>query len=145
MFGYRIEENFDFAKEQRRTRLMWVMGTGLCLLIVCYFIHPFSMAIFQGYFLTSLSYGDSFYVQRKDRLHEPRLWKAILATLPLHVTFLIAIAVLDKSLPSFFPKIIVWIPILSVAFGIEDLLFDGIVRRFSPSDPTQILDVKPIY
>jgi hypothetical protein len=96
------------------------------------------MAIFQGYFLTSLSYGDSFYVQRKDRLHEPRLWRATLATLPLHGAVLIVIVVLDKSLPSVFPKIIVWIPILSVVFGIEDLLFDGIVRRLSPSSPTQV-------
>jgi len=143
MFGYRIEENFDIAKEQRRDRLMWAMGAGLCLLIVCYFIHPFSMAIFQGYFLTSLSYGDSFYVQRKDRLHEPRLWRAILATLPLHGAVLIAIVVLDKSLPSVFPKIIVWIPILSVVFGIEDLLFDSIVRRVSPSTPTEVLDPRP--
>lgn len=144
MFGYRIEENFDLAKEQRRDRLMWVMGTGLCLLILTYFIRPFSMAIFQGYLLTSVVYGDNFYVMRKDKLREPWLWKAILATIPLHVFFIIVIIELDKSLPSLFPRIIVWLPSLTLAFAFENLLFDGIVHRFCPSNAASAVDVQQV-
>ena len=144
MFGYRIEENFDLAKEQRRDRLMWIMGTGLCLLLVAYFIHPFPMAIFQGYFLTALVYGDSFYVLRKDRLREPWLQKAILVTMPVHLIFLTAIIGLDKALPSLFTKIIVWIPVLTLAFGVEDLLFDGIVDRLCPSNAANAADVRQV-
>jgi hypothetical protein len=144
MFGYPIEANFDLAREERRDRLMWVMGTVLCLLIITYFIHPFSMAIFQGYFLTSLVYGDSFYVVRKDKLKELWIWWAILATIPLHVFFIIAIVGLDKTLPSIFPKIIVWIPALTLVFGVEDLLFDGIVDRFCPSIAAKTVGVSQV-
>jgi len=144
MFGYRIEENFDLAKEQRRSRLMWGMGTVLTLLIVTYFIHPFSVAIFQGYFLTALVYGDCFYVLRKDKLKELWLWRAILATIPLHVFFITVIVGLDKALPSFFPKIIVWIPALTLVFGVEDLLFDEIVDRFCPSNAAKPVGVSQI-
>ena len=143
MFGYRIEEDFDLAKEQRRDRLIWVVGGGgFCLLVVSLVIH-LPMAILQGYFLTLLSYGDSFYVRRKDKLSEPWLWKAILATLPLHVIFLIALIGLDRAFPDFFSKIIVWFPILFVCFGIEGVLFDGIVNRMSSSDTAQPVNAKP--
>ncbi len=130
MFGYRVEENFDLAKEQRRGRLMWVNGGGLCLLFACYFLHPFSVAIFQGYFLTSLCYGDSFYVKRRDELGKQWVWKAILATIPLHVLFLAGIVWSDWAFPNFFPKIIICSPILIVTFGIEAVLFNQIVNRF---------------
>ena len=145
MFGYRIEQDFDLAKEQRRDRLIWLVGGGgFCLLIAPSVIHPFPVAILQGFFLTSLSYGDSFYVRRKDKLSEPWLWKAIVATVPLHVIFLIAIIGLDKTIPHVFSKIIVWFPILFVCFGIEGVLFDGIVGRMSPSDAAQPVNAKPI-
>jgi hypothetical protein len=145
MFGYRIEKNFDLAKEERRNRLIWVMGTGLCLLlIVAFFIHPFPMAIFQGYFLTALVYGDSFYVIRKDKLKEPWLWKAMFATIPIHAFFIIAILGLDRALPSIFLKIVVWIPSLTLVFGIEDVLFDGIVDRFCPSNTAKTLGVSQV-
>jgi hypothetical protein len=132
LFGYRVEENFDLTLEQRRGRLMWVNGGGIGVLGVLYVIHPFSAAIFQGYFLTSLYYGDNFYVRRRDNLAKPWLWKAILATIPLHVLLLLVIVWLDWTFPNFFPKIVVSIPILFVTFGIESVLFDRIVDRFSP-------------
>ncbi|SRR6266852_3823483 len=144
MFGYRVEENFDLAKEQRRDRLHWVIGGGLSLLFLCYFIRPFSAAIFQGYFLTSLCYGDSFYVQRMDNLGKLWLWKAILATIPLHVLFLAGIVWSDWAFPNFFPKVIVCAPILFVAFGIEAVLFDQIVNRFSPSKASQSVDARQV-
>ncbi len=109
------------------------MWWGLSLLIAYYFIHPFSMAIYQGYFLSSLFYGDSFYVQRKDKLSEPWLWKAFLVSAPVHVIILVAIVELDRTFPHFFPEIVVWIPVLAAVFGIEAVLFDNIADRFSPS------------
>jgi hypothetical protein len=144
MFGYRVEENFDLAKEQRRDRLWWVAVAGICLLCVLYVIHPFSAAILQGYFLTSMCYGDSFYVQRKDNLGNPWLWKAIFATIPLHLLLLLGIVWLDWAFPNFFPKVLVCGPILIVTFGIEGVLFDWIVGRFSPSNPAQQVDTRPV-
>lgn len=137
MFGYRVKEDFDHAKEQRRDRFMLVAGAGLCLLIVYWLIHPFSVAVFQVYFLTSLSYGEGFYVQRKDNFGESWLWKGILLTLPLHALFLAGIVGLDKALPSLFTPVIVYIPVLTVAFVIESALFDRIVDRFRRSPVPQ--------
>jgi|HubBroStandDraft_2_1064218.scaffolds.fasta_scaffold13146_3 hypothetical protein len=140
MFGYPLEANFDLAKEQRRSRLFWASGVGLCLLIVWFFIRPFSVLIFQGYFLTSLSYGDSFYVSRKNYFHEFWLWKAALSTVPLHILFLIAIVGLDWALSDSFTKPLVYVPLLGVAFAIESLLFDRIADRFGgPPAPQQSL------
>jgi hypothetical protein len=140
MFGYRIEENFDLAKEQRRDCLHWGVGGGIGLLCVLYIIHPFSAAFFQGYFLTSMCYGDSFYVQRRDNLGKLWLWKAMLATIPLHLLLLLGIVWLDWAFPNVFPKIIVCAPILFFTFGVEAVLFDQIVGRFSPSEAPQPVD-----
>lgn len=137
MFGYPIENNFDLAKDQRRDRLWWVIGSGLCLLFVLYVIHTFSAAIFQGYFLTSLCYGDSFYVQRRASLANLWLWRAIFATIPLHILLLLGIVWLDWIFPDFFPKVLVCGPILVVTFALEAVAFDSIVNRFSPANPTQ--------
>ena len=130
MFGYRVEENFDLAKEQRLGRLHWFIGGGLCFLFICYLIHPFSAAIFQGYCLTLFSYGDSFYVRKSDNLGQIWLWKAMLATIPLHILFIVAIVWLDWAFPSFFPKVLVCGPILIAAFAIESVWFDSIVSWF---------------
>jgi uncharacterized membrane protein HdeD (DUF308 family) len=142
MFGYRVEENFDLAKEQRRDLLWWwVVVPGICLLCALYIIHPFSAAILQGYFLTSMSYGDSFYVQRRDSLGKPWLWKAIFATIPPHLLVLLGIVWLDWPFPDFFPKVLVSGPILVVTFGVEEVLFDWIVDRFSPLKPSRPVEV----
>ena len=130
MFGYRLEENFDLAKEERRSRLMWVLGAGITLLIVVYVIHPFSMSIFQAYFLTSLFYGDSLYVRRRDKLTEAWLWKAFFASVPLHALILMGILGLDKAFPSVFNKVVVFIPLLTLVFGVEGILFDEIASHF---------------
>jgi hypothetical protein len=140
MFGNRAAGNFDIGKQQRRNRLMWVNGGGIGLLCLLYVVHPFSAAIFQGYFLTSMCYGDSFYVQRRDDLSKTWLWKAIFATIPLHLLLLLAIVWLDRAFPNFFPQIIVSAPILFVIFGIEDVLFDQIVARCSPPKVEQPMD-----
>jgi hypothetical protein len=145
MFGYRIEENFDLAKEQRRDRLWWwVVVPGICLVCALYVIHAIPAAILQGYFLTSMSYGDSFYVQRRDNLGKPWLWKAILATIPLHLLFLLGIVWLDWTFPDFFPKVLVCGPILVATFGVEDVLFDKIVDRFSPPTLAKQLDARQV-
>jgi hypothetical protein len=144
MFGYRIEGDFDIGKEQRRNRLMWVNGGAIGLLCLLYVIHPFSAAIFQGYFLTSLCYGDSFYVRRRDDLRKPWLWKAIFATIPLHLLLLLAIVWLDQVFPNVFPKVVVSAPILFVTFGVEAVLFDQIVARCNPPEAPQPMDASPV-
>ena len=140
MFGNRAAGNFDIGKQQRRNRLMWVNGGGIGLLCLLYVVHPFSAAIFQGYFLTSMCYGDSFHVQRRDDLSKTWLWNAIFATIPLHLLLLLAIVWLDRAFPNVFPQIIVSAPILFVIFGIEDVLFDQIVARCSPPKVEQPMD-----
>jgi hypothetical protein len=144
MFGNRAAGDFDIGKQQRRNRLMWVNGGGIGLLCLLYAIHPFSAAVFQGYFLTTLCYGDSFYVQRRDDLGTPWMWKAIFTTIPVHVLLLLAIVWLDRAFPNVFPRIIVSAPILFVTFGIEDVLFDQIVARCSPPKVEQPMDAGPI-
>ena len=140
MFGYRIEGDFDIAKEQRLNRLMWVNGGGIGLLGLLYVLHPFSAAIFQGYFITSLCYGDSFYVRRRGDLGKRWLWKAIFATIPLHLLLLLAIVWLDRAFLNVFPKTIVSVPILFVTFGVEAVLFEQIVARCRPPEATQPMD-----
>jgi len=37
--------------------------------------------VFIAYSLTVWSYGDSFYVKRRDKIGEPWLWKSVIATI----------------------------------------------------------------
>jgi hypothetical protein len=144
LFGYRTEENFDFAKEQRRDRFKWVVGGGLFLQLVFYFIHPFSAVITQAYLITFMSYGDSFYVRRRDDLAKDWLWKAIIATVPLHLLFLGVIVLSDGAFPNLVPKPLFYFPALLLTFGIEAVLFDCIVDRFRPACAVQPVDVKQL-
>ena len=130
MFGYSIETDFDLAKEQRRDRLMWSLTGSLCLLGVLFLIHPFSRMVFIAYSLTVLSYGDSFYVRRRDRIGEPWFWKSVLATIPLHLLFLGGIALLILAGPGFARAAISSLTLVVICFACESVLFDSIADRF---------------
>ena len=133
MFGQQLEPDFDLGKEHRRNRLWLVLVVGLCLLGALFLFHPFSRIVFMAYSLTLLTYGDSFYVSRSGRLSERWLWKAILATLPLHLLVLFGIGWLTWVLPSFARTAISSVAFVAFCFACESVLFDRIADRFEPS------------
>ena len=135
LFGYGVEQDFDPGKEQRRGRLWWPFLGGIALCLIYLFTgRPFATEVFQGWVATSLFYGENFYVQRRSDLGSPWLWKAILASLPLHFLYLVGLFWLDAVLPRIMTKAIVFIPFLVIVFGIESILIDGIIDRFKPRD-----------
>lgn len=133
MFGYRVEPDFNLGREQRRDRLWWVMVAGLCVLGVFFLIHPFSRMVFIAYSLTFLSYGNCFYVKRNDKVGEKWLWKAVLATLPLHFLILGGIGWVIWTLPGFAKTAISSVAFVAICFAVESELFDSIAGRFEPS------------
>jgi hypothetical protein len=130
MFGYRVEADFDPSLEKRRSRFIWACGIGLCSLIVGYFIRPFEASVFQCYFITCLSYGDTFYVRRAASLRETWLWRTALATIPIHLLLLATIIAADRAFPTFVPKPTFYIPALTVMFAIEATVFDRLATFF---------------
>src|ERR1700728_3850897 len=86
---YRIEPDFDLAKEQRRDRVGWAMWGGVVLAGVYLFLGGrFGVEAFQGAIATSLFYGSSFYVDRRNALGKLWLWEVIFATAPIHIAYL---------------------------------------------------------
>jgi len=138
-FGYPIEPNFDLGKEQRRNRLSWPFfgGTALCLLYL-FTGRPFATEVFQGFVATSLFYGEKFYVQRRSAFGKLWLWKAFLATLPVHMLYLAAIFGLDRSYPQVMTKAVVFIPVLAIGFAVESIWMERLIDRFKPAttEPT---------
>ncbi len=133
-FGYPVEPNFDLAKEQRWNRAGWVLLGGAVLSIVYDFSGgPFGVRVFQAWIATSLCYGASVYVKRRKDLSKWWLWKGILATVPLHLAYLIALFWLDAAFPQVMNKAVAFIPILAIAYAIESNFVDWIVDRFEPS------------
>ena len=130
LFGYRIEPDFDLAKEQRRDRVGWVMYGGIALAGGYLFSGGrFATEVFQGVIATSLFYGASFYVDRRNVLRKLWLWEIIFATVPLHVAYLAILFWSDVRFPDVMTKAIVFIPVLSFCFVIESALVDWIAAR----------------
>jgi hypothetical protein len=141
LFGYRLEPDFDVAKEQRRDRWTWAFFGGLAL---CYLylwsgaFHgwtepPFLIEILQGWIATSLFYGDNFYIRRGGDLRKPWLWKAVIAVTPIHVLYLAAIFWSDRAFPQVMRKIIVFLPVLALGFAIESIKMQRLIDHFKPA------------
>ena len=140
LFGQRIEPDFDLAKEQRGDRVWWVIYGGLALSIVYDFSGgPFSTEVLQGMFATVFPYGISFYVnQKNNQLGRLWLWKAVLASLPVHILYLMGVFWSDKEFPEFMTKVVVFLPVLAVGAAIESIfLFDRIANYFKPRGDSQ--------
>ena len=133
LFGYRIEPDFDLAKEKRRDRVGWllIVATVSCILYDALGGH-LQLQWFQGAFATILCYGDSFYAARRADLRSPWLWKTILASLPLHVIYLAALFSLDKMFPGVMKIYGVFMLVIIIAFAIEANLIDRIADHFKP-------------
>ena len=137
LFGYQIEPDFDEAKEDRGSRAsMFLVGGGLVAIVYLFLGFPFATQVFQGLFATILPYGSSFYVDRQTNLRRLWVWKAILATLPIHTVYLVVIFYSDAKLPGLMMKAAVFIPVLALGFALESgLVFDRIVKHFGPREP----------
>ena len=136
MFGYRVEPDFDIAKEQRRDRLKLALIGGFVLCVLYLFSgEPHATQLFQGFVATGLIYGEDFYVQRKNDLDKLWLWKAIIATVPLHTLYLATVVWSDSRFPSFMTKSMFFLPLLLVGFAFESVLIERIVGHFKPPTP----------
>ena len=142
MFGYPIGPDFDPAKEQRRTRLGWVLVGGTVLCVVYLFSGwPHAVELFQAFIATGLCYGAGFYVDRRNDLDKPWVWKVVFASVPLHAAYLAILFWSNKAFPSVMTKAVVFIPVLAVAFGIESILINWMADGFKPSSPEQVVSV----
>lgn len=131
MFGYRLEPDFDLAKEQRRDRVGWILIGGT--LIALFFSGNLRAELAQAYFSTVLCYGANFYVNRKDHIGKLWLWKAVFLSVPLHILYLATVFWSDKQFPNVMTKAIVFVPLLAVGFAIESVLIDRIAEHLKPS------------
>ena len=131
LFGYRIEPDFDLARENRATRIGHVLiGAVAICCVYDLFGGGFSRQVFQGTVATILSYGTSFYAERKSDICGPAFWKALVATLPIHVLCLVAIFYFDKIFPPRRIRGDLFIPVL--VFGIESaFIFERIIAYFA--------------
>jgi hypothetical protein len=137
-----MEPESGLDKDQRRVQLKWFLVGGFILCLIYMFSgRPYEVEVFQTFLASGLCYGDGFYVVRGNDLRKPWLWKAILATVPLHVAYLMVLFWSDKAFPSVMTKALAFVPILALAFAIESIAFDWIVDRFKPSDAEQVVSV----
>jgi hypothetical protein len=134
LFGYGIEPNFDLSKERRKDRVGWllIVGTGLCILYDA-FGGRFGVQSFQGTLATVLLYGDSFYANRRGDLKATWLWKAVIASIPVHLIYLASLFWCDNAIPGLMMKAIVFIPVIALLFVIESSLVDRIANYFKPA------------
>jgi hypothetical protein len=134
LFGYGVEQDFDLGIEQRRDRLGWLLFGGTALCIAYSFTgRPFDTEIFQGWIATSLFYGDTFYVRRRQALSKLWLWKSILMTVPIHALYLAGIFWLDRAIPQLMTKVAFFLPVIAVGFAIESIVLQPLIDRFKPS------------
>jgi hypothetical protein len=144
LFGNRIEPEFDIAKEQRQG---WIGRVIIGVAILCcaydFFGFPFGVEVLQGCIATVVCYGHILYVEQRGHLRDLWLWKAILASVPLHALYLAALFWSDKMFPEVMTKAIVFTPVLILGLGIEYLLIQAIMSRFRPSGIQQAAGPMP--
>jgi hypothetical protein len=146
LFGYQVEPGFDLEQEQRRDRLNWpFIGGGIVWLVYLFAGGSYAVELFQGLVATILFYGDAFYVRRAKDLDMQWLWKAIVATLPLHALYLGGIFWFDKMFPTVMHKGIIFLPILALGFAIESILVQRLVDAFDSAvnHPAKITEGEP--
>src|SRR5262245_61737722 len=135
LFGYRIDPEFDLPKEQRNDRIGWLLYAAVAICGVYLFLGGrFAVDVLQVAIVTILCYGANFYANRRSDLNKLWLWKAVVATVPLHCTYLALLIWSDKVVPQAMTKALVFMPVLLVGFAIESLLIEQIVAYFERRD-----------
>ena len=135
LFGYAVEPDFDLGIEQRRDRLGWLfLGGGALCIVYSLTGGPFDTEVVQAWIATSLFYGDTFYVRRRQALSKLWLWKSILMTVLIHALYLSAIFWLDRAIPQLMTKVVIFLPVVAVGFAIESIMLQPLIDRFKPSE-----------
>jgi hypothetical protein len=123
-------QDLDLDKEQRRERLTWiVLGIGAMLLVIGgFFLSERSeIRVLHAYLLTIITYGILLYVDNFANLKKFWLWRAVLATIPLHLVCVSILFWWDARVPtsSGFANLgRVWLFV-----AVEVLAFSAIVER----------------
>jgi len=147
MVTYSMEglEDFDLEKEQRRERLGWVFyGVGAMLFVVCgfYMQERVEQRVLHAYALTVLCYGVLLYVEEFEHLRMLRLWKGVLATIPLHIAFVASLFWWDAKHPQL-ANSVMFVYALWPVFVVEIVIFTMIIDHFkasaSPDQPPRKL------
>jgi hypothetical protein len=135
LFGIDLEPDFSMEREERSTQFKYVLWGGLFLIFAYGCFWSLSVRFFQAYVATFVCYGLTFYVWRGSYLRKGWLWKAILASLPLHALYLAGIFWADKAVPELMTKALGFTPVLTLGGGLEVALFGAIADRFKPPNP----------
>jgi len=133
-------ETFNLDKEHRQERLQWVFyGVGSMLLVVCafYLQERVELRVLHAYGLTVLTYGALIYVEEFEHLKRLWLWKGVLATIPLHILFLVGLFWWDAKgpmSPGYILVFRIW-PFFLVEMVIFSLVIDHFRAFASPEEP----------
>ncbi len=139
LFGSAAEDDLAADLEERRNRMWWPIFGGVALIMLYGFSgRPYDTELFQGWVATSLFYGENFYVQRAKDLSKSWLWKAALATIPIHVLYLAGIFWLDKALPQLMTKVVIFLPVIALGFAIESINMQAFIDHFKPKEATTL-------
>jgi hypothetical protein len=138
LFGYQIEPDFDLGKEHRKDWVRWtVIGAAIICGASLFWNFRFALQGVQGCIATIACYGQSFYVEQRGQLRKLWVWKALLASVPLHVLYLAGLFWSDKRFPEVMTKAIAFTPVLILGAGIEYVLIQAVINRFKPSGVEQ--------
>jgi hypothetical protein len=126
----------DWIEEQRKDRVGWLVFAGGLPFIALAIFHQtlITIMVLQGYFLTSMEFGLVFFVAERKNIRRPWIWKALVASILLHVAVLVAIFSWDRRYPELAVKGAVLTGVLLVAGLVELYLMLLIVEMCKPFD-----------
>jgi len=130
-------EELDLEKEQRREQLKWVFYGGFAMLfVVCgfYIQQSAELRVLHAYGLTVLVYGALLYVEEFENLRKLWLWKGVLATIPLHIAFVVGLFWWDARHPQYAQSGFMFGYVLWTVFVVEMVTFSVIIDYFKPSE-----------
>ncbi len=132
LFGQQIEPDFDIRKEERKDagkRALWV---GFILLLAYGLFRSLAVEVIQAYLATVLFYSLAFYVNWGTQLRKWWLWKAILASVPMHAVYLYCLFWFDRAHPETMTKPLACMPVLIFGCATEIALANKLIDRFKP-------------
>ena len=134
LFGINIEPDFDVQKERRNDRVGWALHTAVIMCGIYLFGGGhFATQVFQGTVATILCYGANFYTEHRQDLKKPWFWKAVIATIPMHLGYIALLLWSDKVAPQAMTRAMVFMPALLVGFALETLVILNVIAYFTPA------------
>lgn len=132
LFGQQIEPDFDILKEERNDAGKRVFWVGFILLLAYGLFRNLALEVIQAYVATVVFYSLAFYVNWGTQLRKWWLWKAILASLPMHAVYLCFLFWSDKAYPQTMTKGIAFAPVLILGCATETALANKLIDLFKP-------------